>query len=337
MLSLLGLYSCSSFGPSRNPSSVGPQLSGDYLGVSQYKWGHKGPNRAASRIYLQEVENEPGSYHAVLIEYVNLLRMAPTYVAANKLPIANKAIGYLKNITQKIETFKVVPNYDKEGTYNLYELHIVDGKIEAKITEKPRQLVLSKSAKAEKPLEGAVITSNKDGQPKEIFFPMKDDKKNNGVQYHLANFVYEKVGLDSTWRKNYLPGPYLSAYGRRDDVVLKMTSQGNEDHASFVLNPAYAKKSEKKRKDMFTNGKSAFLKGDFDVTEPIDGMFLFKAIDSDDKTNKEVKSRIGLFIDIFDATKALNQDVVEFTLINPEDPEDFLMYYEDPENGEGGR
>ena len=53
------------------------------------------------------------------------------------------------------------------------------------------------------------------------------------------------------------------------------------------------------------------------------------------KTTSEVKDRIGLFIDILDATKALNQDVVKFTLINPEDLSDFLMYYEDPENGEG--
>ncbi len=337
-LSLIGLYSCSSFDPKRHPSSVGLQLNGDYLGVSQYKWGHQGPNKAASRIYLQEIENEPGSYHAVLLEYVNLLRMAPQYIAANKLPIASKAIGYLKHITEKIATYKVVPSLDKKGVYNMYELHVVNGTIEPKIVDNPRQLILHKNASEKAPLEGAIISSNgKDGQPKEIFFPMKDDKKDNGVQYHLANFVYEKVGLESTWRKDYLPGPYLASYGRRDDIVLKMSIQGNEDYASFVLAPKYKDKSPRKRKKMFTNPKSAFLKGDFSVSEPIDGMFLFKAIKSEKATDQEVKARIGLFIDVFDATKALNQDVVEFTLINPEDPKDFLMYYEDPENGEGGR
>jgi len=336
LLVMLGLYSCSSFRPDRNPSSVGPQLQGDYLGVSQYKWGHKGPNRAATRIYFNEIENEPGSYHVVLLEYINLLKMAPQYIAANKLPIANKAIGYLKHITEKISTFKVVPNFDKERTYNMYELHVVNGKIEAKVEEKPRQLILSKSAGQEDPLEGAVITSNgKKNLPKEIFFPMKNDKKDNGVQYHMAKFIYEKVGLESTWRKEYLPGPYLAVYGRRDDVVLRLSTKGTTDHANFVLNPAMAGKSQRQREKMFTNKKSAFLKGEFDVVEPVDGMFLLKAIKSEKKTTSEVKDRIGLFIDIFDATKALNQDVVEFTLINPEDPSDFLMYYEDPENGEG--
>ncbi len=337
-LTLFGLYSCSSMNPQRDPSSIGPQLGGDYLGVSQYKWGHKGPNKAATRIYLQEIVHEPGSYHAVLLEYVNLLRMAPQYIAANKLPIASKAIGYLKHITEKIATYKVVPNLEKEGVYNMYELHVVNGNIEPKIVENPRQLILAKNANAKKPLEGAIISSNgKDGQPKEIFFPMKDDKKDNGVQYHLANFVYEKVGLESTWRKDYLPGPYLASYGRRDDVVLNLSINGKEDHASFVIAPKFKDKSPRQRRKMFTNPKSAFLKGEFSVSEPIDGMFLFKAVKSEKATTSEVKNRIGLFIDVFDATKALNQDVVEFTLINPEDPTDFLMYYEDPENGEGGR
>ena len=340
ILTMLSLYSCASFNPSqRNPSSsaTGPNLSGDHLGVSQYKWGRKGPNRAATRIYFQEIENEPGSYNVVLLEYVNLLRMAPQYIAANKLPIASNVIGYLKNITRKIATFKAVPHVEKEGVYNLYELHIVGERIEPKIVEKPRQLILSKSAKENSPLEGAIITSNgKKNQPKEIFFPAKNDKKDNGVQYHTANFVYKKVGLDSTWRKDYLPGPYFSAYGRKDDVVLKMTTQGTQDQASFIDDPEKATSmSERKRRAMFTNPKSAFLKGDFDVVEPQDGMFLFKSVASDKKTNDEVTQRFGLFIDIFDATKALNQDVVEFTLINPEDPEDFLMYYEDPDNGEG--
>ena len=59
-----------------------------------------------------------------------------------------------------------------------------------------------------------------------------------------------------------------------------------------------------------------------------------QATDSDDKTKEEVEGRICLFIDVFDASAALNQKVVEIAFINPKDPEDFLMYYEHPDNAD---
>lgn len=330
----LALASCSSGDKSRQLSSFDRDLSGTYLGVSAYKFGHKGPNKAATRIYLAEIDSEPGSYNAVLLEYVNLLKMAPQYIAANKLPIASKAIGYLKNITSKISTYKVVPS-KVEGTYEMYPLKIAGDQIVPNKAAKPRLLVLSKEKDLKNPLEGAVITSVADGQPKEIFFPTKDDEKTNGFQYGLAKFTYNKIKLDSTWRKNYLPGPFLSAYGRLDDVVLSMKIDGNDNNAKFQTIKKYTGLSAKKRKGMFTNPKSAFLDGDYSVSEPRDGMFLFHSVKSDKKTQAEVTGRIGLFIDIFDATKALNQDVVEFALIDPNNDADFLMYYEHPDNGEG--
>ncbi len=328
------LGACSSGDKSRSLSSFDRDISGTYLGVSQYKFGHKGPNKAATRIYLDEIDGEPGSYNVVLLEYVNLLKMAPQYVAANKLPIASKAIGYLKNITSKISTYKMTPS-KVEGTYELYPLKIVDDQIVSDRSSKPRLLVLSQEKNLKNALEGAVITSAADGQPKEIFFPTKDDEKVNGFQYGLAKFTYNKVKLDSTWRKNYLPGPYLSAYGRLDDVVLDLKVNGDENLAKFQTPGKYAALSAKKRKNMFTNPKSAFLKGEYSVSEPRDGMFLFHPIKSDKATQKEVAGRIGLFIDIFDATKALGQDVVELALIDPNNDSDFLMYYEHPDNGEG--
>ncbi len=334
LLLALALGACSSGEKSRALSSFDRDLSGTYLGVSQYKFGHKGPNKAATRIYLDEIEGEPGSYNAVLLEYVNLLKMAPQYIAANKLPIASKAIGYLKNITSKISAYKVVPS-KVEGTYEMYALKISGDQIVPDKAIKPRLLVLSKEKGLQNALEGAVITSVSNDQPKEIFFPVKDDEKVNGFQYGLAKFTYNKVKLDSTWRKSFLPGPYLSAYGRLDDVVLDLKVAGSDHNAKFQTVSKYANYKAKKRSDMFTNPKSAFLKGDYSVSEPRKGMFLFHAVNSDKATKKEVSGRIGLFIDIFDATKALNQDVVELALIDPSNDADFLMYYEHPENGEG--
>ena len=95
-------------------ANYGRDLDGTYLGVSRYRPIHKGPNRAATRIYLHEIEGERGSYHMVLLEYVNLLKMAPQYVVANKIPKFSKVVGYLKEITKKISVHKVNLGYDVE-------------------------------------------------------------------------------------------------------------------------------------------------------------------------------------------------------------------------------
>jgi hypothetical protein len=313
---------------------VDRSLEGTYLGVSQYKPFHRGPNKAATRIYLDEIEGERGSYHAVLLEYVNLLKMAPRYVSSNQLPAANKIIGYLKDITSQISIYKVVPTSD-EHVFNMYNLTVDGSDIVPVQTENPRQLILDKSGDLKHPLSGAQITSNSKDQPDHIFFPKKDDDKRNGIQYGIANLVYEKVGLDSTWRKTFLPGPYLSAYGRTDDVVLNLSVDGAFQTMDFVLNPKYQDRSANRRERMFTHPESAFLVGSYQSTMPLNGMFLLSSISSEAKTDNNLEGRVGLFIDIFDATEALNQDVVELVFINPEDPKDFLMYYEHPENGEG--
>lgn len=331
LIMLLG--SCSSFTGFRGLSSKNNDISGTYLGVTKYKMPHIGPNRAATRIYLNEIEGEPGSYYAVLLEYVNLLKMSPRYIAANKLPIASKVVGYLKDITSKVAAFKVVPAAE-EGTYEMQSLKVVGGKIQAVVSEKYPLLVLSKDENIKFALEGAKIIPAKKGKLKHIYFPA-DDKKDNGVQHSLAKFVYEKVGLDSTWRKSFLPGPYLASYGSKKDVVLDLVKSDDSLVANFKLNPKKKKTAKWYRQKQFTNKKSAYLNGEFSVEEPVDGMFTFIATKSEKKTTSEVSNRIGLFIDIFDATKALNQDVVELVMINTEDPKDFLMYYEHPDNGEG--
>lgn len=312
------------------------ELDGTYLGVAKYKLGHNGPNKAALRIYLNEIEGERGSYHLVIHEYVNLLKMAPRYATANNARWINKyLIGFLKDITKKISVYKAVPTGD-DHVLDLMPLKVKGDQIVAVKEAKPRQIRFDKGASLKDALAGAVITKNADGQPEEIFFPKEKDDKSNGIQYGIAKTVYEKIGLDSTWRKEFLPGPYLSAYGRLDDTVLKLEKKGSVNSATFVDgNPKYTKRSDERRQRMFTNKLSAGLEGSYLVTEPRDGMFLFETVESTASVDKVVTPRIGMFIDIFDATVALNQDVVELVMINPENPSDFLMYYEHPDNGEG--
>lgn len=320
-------------------ANYGRDLDGTYLGVSRYKPLHRGPNRAATRIYLHEIEGERGAYHMVLLEYVNLLKMAPQYVAANKAPAVSKVIGYLKEITKKISVHKVVPT-KVDGTLNIYPVKVDGDKIVAIKTKTPRKLILKPGKVGtteglEHSLSGAIITSNSKAQPDHIFFPMKNDGKLSGHQYAIAKTTYEKVGLNSTWRKDFLPGPYLSAYGRLNDEVLTLRKTRKGEFMNYVLNPEMASKKRSKREKMFTNKKSAFLQGNFESIEAADGMFIVKPIDANTQTINVLDGKIGLFIDIFDATEALNQDVVELVFVNTENPEDFLMYYEHPENGEG--
>ncbi len=335
LLSLLMMIACSTTSQnSRTLSSVEKELTGTYLGAAVYNRGRVGPNQPAVRIYFDPIKGETGKYNVVLLEYVDLLKMAPSYIASNKLPFVARTFGYLKNITHNISAYEAVPGV-KENTFELWPLVVAGDQIVVKQNAVPRILTLAETATVAAPLEGATISKTSEGEPNEIFFPKEKVGKGErkpGLQLKTARFAYKKAKLDSTWRKDFLKGPYLSQYYKRDDVVLKLR---DNNVAEFILNPKYAKMKEKKRAAMFTHPDSAFLQGEFSVTEPREGMFLFQSVSADDKTNGIVKNKIGLFIDIFDATKSLGQDVVELALIDSEKPADFLMYYEDPENGEG--
>lgn len=337
LLTVLLLASCASKNPAgRKISSVDRDLTGTYLGVADYGKGHKGYNKKAMRIYFSPIASDPGKYNVVLLEYVDLLAMAPSYIASNKLPIVAKTFGYLKNITSNISVYEAVPG-DKENTMELWPLVVSGNDIVVKKDAQPRILTLSEKDGLESALAGATISPANEKEPKEIFFPTKDDEKRNGVQYGTAKAAYEVPKLESTWRKNYLRGPYLSQYYRRDDVVLHCKSDGKNNSGEFTLGgEKFQKYSTKRRTKMFTHPDSAFLTGEFTVSEPRDGMFLFHPVNASERATSVVSSKIAMFIDIFDATKALNQDVVELVFADSERPEDFLMYYEDPKNGEGG-
>lgn len=334
--SIIGIAACSTAPkhhsiPLREIASVEKELTGTYLGVADYGDAARGLKKPAIRIYFHPHENVPGKYDVVLLEYVNLLKMAPSYIASNKLPAIASRTGYLKNINSKIHVYEATPG-EKAGTFELRPLIVQGDEIKVSQNAHPLILTLDSAATVDRPIAGATLSGVEASDPKEIFFPKEGDKKKTGIQYKTAKLAYEKAKLESTWRKDFLKGPYLSQYYNKQDVVLKLRGQ---NEAEFVINPAYAKMSEAKRTAMFTNPKSAAINGSFQVTEVRDGMFLFKSVDADDKSKEIIETRIGLFIDIFDASKSLNQDVVELVFSDSEAPEDFLMYYEHPANGEG--
>ncbi len=322
-----------------------------YIGVAKYgsmkremKWdgrrkrrvftGNYIPSKSkkkyrAVRTYINPIEGKENHYHIVLLEYVNLFKMAPKYIFSNKSDWISKKIGYLNQIAKRITVYEAIPTAE-EGKYELQHLKVVNGQLEATAKTKPSFFYTNKERKTDNLLEGAKITKGEDGEPVDIEFPISDDKEGHGLQYALANFVYRIVPLDSTWRSDFIAGPYLASYGDKEDEVLTLTNNDGVHTAKFFLNPKRSHLSKRKREKQFTNKKSAYLEGNYSVTRPLDGLFVFNPAEG--TNGKHVEEKIGLFIDIFDASKSLNQHVVELVLVDPEKPEDFLMYYEHPEN-----
>ena len=354
------LSSCSFNHGKRHVASIENNLTGTRIGVVTYrtkKWVNVSNSngdyaeekrelktfvkKRAVRLYLHPIEKEVGSYHLVLLEYVNLLKMAPSYISSNKLPGLVHSIrwmNFLNQISKKATVYKVTPTSD-ESVYDMQKLKVVGNKIEAEKAKEHSQLILSSDSPSMKSklhsMDGARITASNGGESAEIYFPAPKEKGSFGEQYTLAQFVYRAAELESTWRKDFLSGPYLGSYGDKKDEVLRLSKDGDEYTANFKLNKKRSHFSRRRREKQFTNKKSAYLEGEYTVSEPEDGMFIFNKKGSSHKGAEYVEGQIGLFIDIFDARKKLGQDVVELILINRDDPEDFLMYYEHPDNGEG--
>lgn len=348
--------SCSSTKVDRGFASYdeAPGLSGTLLGYVKYKKMMTRRKRLsgknfkfektetdahrAARVYFRKTNEGDGSYNVLLLEYVNLLKMAPKYVLSNKAPDwVNKRVGYLNQITSRALMYKAFPTAEPK-VYELQKMRVVNGKLSSDNSEKPSLLKLAKDPSEKNPLEGATITASENGEEVEVYFPSENESGDHGMQYMLAKFVYNLIdGFKSTWRTSFLSGDYLGAYGDKKDVVLKLSQEKSGDEARFVINEDRSYLSEYNRKKQFTNPKSAHISGDYLVDEPEDGVFVFSALAAGEHKGKEhVDQRIGLFVDIFDASETkLNQDVVELIILNENDPSDFLMYYEHPDNGEG--
>jgi hypothetical protein len=111
------------------------------------------------------------------------------------------------------------------------------------------------------------------------------------------------------------------------DGVLELYSVGGQKKMKFI-------KPNTPAKD-FTNAKSGTLEGDFIVSEPIPKMYIVTPADNvATASSKELGGRIGLFLDVFDASapEAGSQLVTELAFTNPADDEDYLMYYEHPQH-----
>lgn len=321
----------------RTPSAT-DDLTGDYLGEGLFTVRAglgNGIKRPAIRFYLERIHGEADSYYGVLVEYPNLLKMAPKYLASQKAPALNKVFGYLNKISAQISAYKLVPGAS-QGSYDMYNLEVQDGKI-VPAREIAMTLTLnSKNKDTKDRLAGAFIKGNKEG---DIIFPdgsdsypepkvMNDPMKLAGLtQYNLAKLVYKKGKLASTWRPNGdgLQGSYLSAYGNDKDGVLELFMENGQAQAKFI-------KTNRTKPKVFTNPKSASLEGDYYMTEPIPKMYVMVSKNADKTTSDtEIGGRIGLFLDVFDgsAPEAGGHLVTELAFTNPKDPKDFMMYYQD--------
>jgi hypothetical protein len=363
-ITAMALMGCTSINQEERQRSVASSveegsLSGTQLGVARYYWNwqmkpkYDGKREKwqmkyrAVRAYFNKIEGETDSYHAIVLEYTDLRRMAAPYIGSNKLPAIQWIFGFLKRIAAKVSVYKVTPRTDS-GTYEMQLLKAEGGQLVSDKSDDPSVLHLSKRNDLVHPLSGARMTkyTTRKGHDVDVFFPIipktetkkeaKQRKKESkfGIQYNLANFVYNKMKLESTWRMSYLTGPYLRAYNDKKHNILNLSKSEGKLEADFKIEKSnFITKRGKARR--FTNKKSAEIEGKYTVTEPANGIFIFTANDSNSKGREHVENRLGVFVDIFDATKSLNQDVVELIMVDSENPTDFLMYYEHPDNGEG--
>ena len=131
------LVGCSSINSSRELASVNKDISGTTLGVAKYEKLRSTTRRAhhrsrrrkkvtrvekksrAVRVYLNEIAGEVGSYYVIVLEYVNLLNMAPKYIDSNKLPKLSDKIGYLNQITKRVTVYKARPLDADENRYEM--------------------------------------------------------------------------------------------------------------------------------------------------------------------------------------------------------------------------
>ena len=112
-LLLLGLISCSNHSLKRDISSNYKDISGTFLGAAAYtkvqmQRGQKRSyisKRTAVRVYFRELENEKGSYNAIVLEYAKVGQIAPRFLMAKlfkKAPFIKNLFGNLKTIANKI-------------------------------------------------------------------------------------------------------------------------------------------------------------------------------------------------------------------------------------------
>ena len=318
----------------RTPSASS-DLSGAYLGEGLFSNRSHGLHRPAMRFYLERAEGEADTYYGVLLEYDQLLSMGLPYLASQKAPVLNKVVGYLDKIATRISAYKLIPGA-QGGSYEMHNLEVRDGKI-VPASSFHMALHLDPKNKDANRLMGASISGNSEGK---IVFPSDSDKPTGLLgridhalglsQYKLAAITYEKGHLASTWRGNWndLEGSYLSEYGRFKDGVLELYRQNGQAKAKFV-------KTNTTKAKFFTNPKSGSIEGDYVVTEPIPKMYLLVPTqNARTSSDLEMTARIGLFLDVFDgsAPEAGSHLVTELAYTNPQDPEDFMMYYEHPEH-----
>jgi hypothetical protein len=330
----LSLVSCSSSDhSSREPASTRPNLTGTYLGEAFYMKRPLiggGQRQPAMRLYLHPIKGKAGSYHAVLMEYDNVVQMAAPYLASQKAPGLNKVVGYLNRIAKRIYVYRVVPEANSL-TYSMHEVSVVDGKIvpQAKVSA---YLKLPEQPDPASVLAGAIISGMPDGN---IFFPGKNVQppadfltgvkdKLTVSQYELTAMTYRKANLASSWRGNLedLEGSYLSEYAKMTDGVLELYRQGSDRKAKFL-------------KSTVTKSPNAQQSGEYYISEPLPDMFVLTPTRKDNTaSDRFLSGRIGLFLDVFDASapEAGGHEVTELVFISPTDPADFLMYYQHPDH-----
>jgi len=339
------LLGTSAHAATRAPASM--DLTGSYLGEAKYG-SRSGLDSPAVRLYLHKDPEKAGTYWAVVLEYDNLVNLAVPYVTAQKVDPLKSVVGYLPNIARRITAYKAVEGGGRDA-FKLHPLKVENGKIVVSNSNVRTLNLLGSGFQG-----GATITG---GGEADIQFPGPGIKRSfvdrvTTSQLDIALLTYEKAHLKSTWRggreitpdaegrrragddwvKAELNCSFLSLYDRLDDAVLEFSidenGQGRATFAKSGLDPRSLAGPK------LLNDKMWGIEGSYLMNEAAPEMFTLVPTKRRQDGEADLTGRIGLFLDVFDAQspEAGNHLVVEVAFVDPENPEDILMYYQHPEH-----
>jgi len=297
LLLILG-FNLNSFAQKSESSSYDmPNLEGRYFGTVDYD----GQKRRVG-VLLKALEGEKDSYHGIVMEYLSPFK-EKNFIADFLRPGKRKFFrrqknGYLKELFQWVKIYKFERVYNSR-TFKMIPL-VVEGE---EIVERESNVFasLQVNMNEKKPMKNAVLKTAV-----------------NGRIVDLVMNKSSKRPVSSTWRYNYIPGPYNPGYKQADIDILFLLDDFNEKtrEATAIFDVDSLK------------DKDVFIKGRYNVSEASPGLFIFK-------DNHDVKSigsdlvedKIGVFVDVYDASPIMN--TVELILIDPSDPEGSQMYFEE--------
>lgn len=247
-------------------------------------------------ILTQAIPSEPGSYYAVVMQY---LRPFKEKKFVKKFLRPSEKNGYLQELLDWVTIVKLVPIAGSKNFF-VFPVEVIEGQV----------------VQGAVPLNGSLVNRGATwlGRDRVLL-----DFVLEGERVRVNGDRQRRFPLKSSWEALYSPGPYNPGYKQATIRVLELKNDFNQHKgystAVFSVNELKGKPVEIKGGLLMNHhGSGLFTFGrNPEVAEPV-GFEL-------------VKNKIGVFVDIYDAKPVMN--TVELILIDPSNSKESQMYFEE--------